>query len=634
MNWLLNTLKKPLTLISGGGVVLAALAALFGRNWQFHTLLLGIIIILFIWILMVLYLYERMKAKRNAGMLEKSFKDQMDAQILNTRPDKRKDIDQLKNQFLDAIETLKRSRLGRGRNNDAALYALPWYVVIGPPGAGKTTAIINSGLRFPYGKKHLGGIGGTKNCEWFFSDSAIFLDTAGRYAAISEEIDKAEWFEFLDLLSKYRKNRAITGVIVGVSISDIIKKSEDELERHAIELRSRVDELIQKLGVRFPVYLVFTKCDLLRGFEEFFDDLNPQKREQIWGSTFTEEHSPEADLSEIFMKEAESLYEILLHRRFSRLEKEANGTANRDIFVFPHVFAAQLNRLAFFTHKLFQPNRYQVSPIFRGFYFTSGTQGGPAIDPVIQEISQRFDLSQEIASRPESSRDQRKSYFIKDLFTRVIIPDQILVEKKNRKRLAPGHVAGIVGCTLLLLLLVFSASRAYLESKRNLSSLESTLEKVKKVQITEHIDPWHYRQLNELQDQIRSLEYLHHKPVSFTWGLQRNRKILIPARLLYHQKAGLLVKQFLYPELLRRSRQGRDRGSYSEAAALLGAELSELKDHANQELLKNRLIAVLQEQNFPAELKPLLENQTRFFIDNLGNLLNAGIRAEELRLIP
>lgn len=224
MNWLLNSLKRPLTLISGGGVVLVALAVLFGRNWQLNTLLLGILIILFIWILVILYLYERMKAKRNAGLLEKSFKDQMDAQILNTRPDKRKDIDQLKNQFLDAIETLKRSRLGKGRNNDAALYALPWYVVIGPPGAGKTTAIINSGLRFPYGKKHLGGIGGTKNCEWFFSDSAIFLDTAGRYAAITEEIDKAEWFEFLDLLNKYRKNRAITGVIVGVSIPDIIKK--------------------------------------------------------------------------------------------------------------------------------------------------------------------------------------------------------------------------------------------------------------------------------------------------------------------------------------------------------------------------------------------------------------------------
>lgn len=634
MNWLLNSLKRPLTLISGGGVVLVALAVLFGRNWQLNTLLLGILIILFIWILVILYLYERMKAKRNAGLLEKSFKDQMDAQILNTRPDKRKDIDQLKNQFLDAIETLKRSRLGKGRNNDAALYALPWYVVIGPPGAGKTTAIINSGLRFPYGKKHLGGIGGTKNCEWFFSDSAIFLDTAGRYAAITEEIDKAEWFEFLDLLNKYRKNRAITGVIVGVSIPDIIKKNEDELERHAIELRSRVDELIQKLGVRFPVYLVFTKCDLLRGFEEFFEDLNPQKREQIWGSTFPEEHSPEADLSEIFMKEAESLYEILLNRRFTRLEKEANGAANRDIFVFPHVFAAQLNKLAFFTHKLFQPNRFQVSPVFRGFYFTSGTQGGPAIDPVIQEISQRFDLSQEISNRPESSRNERKSYFIKDLFARVIIPDQILVEKKNRKRLAPRHIAGIAGCTLLLLLLVFSTSRAYLQSKENLSSLESTIGKIRKVQITEHIDPWHYRQLNELQDQIGRLEYLHHKPASFTWGLHRNRKVLIPARLLYHQKAGLFVKQFLYPELLRRSRQSRDRLDYSKAAALLGAEMPELKDHATQELLKNRLIAVLQEQNFPADLKPLLENQTRFFVDNLGNLLNTGIHAEKLRLIP
>ena len=30
-----------------------------------------------------------------------------------------------------------------------SLYRLPWYVIIGPPGAGKTTALINSGLDFP-----------------------------------------------------------------------------------------------------------------------------------------------------------------------------------------------------------------------------------------------------------------------------------------------------------------------------------------------------------------------------------------------------------------------------------------------------------------------------------------------------
>jgi type VI protein secretion system component VasK len=29
------------------------------------------------------------------------------------------------------------------------LYTRPWYIIIGPPGAGKTTALVNSGLRFP-----------------------------------------------------------------------------------------------------------------------------------------------------------------------------------------------------------------------------------------------------------------------------------------------------------------------------------------------------------------------------------------------------------------------------------------------------------------------------------------------------
>jgi hypothetical protein len=45
----------------------------------------------------------------------------------------------------DALAQLK-SQTGGQRNY---LYQRPWYVIIGPPGAGKTTALAHSGLRFP-----------------------------------------------------------------------------------------------------------------------------------------------------------------------------------------------------------------------------------------------------------------------------------------------------------------------------------------------------------------------------------------------------------------------------------------------------------------------------------------------------
>ena len=41
-----------------------------------------------------------------------------------------------------------------------------------------------------------------------------------------------------------------------------------------------------RFGVRMPVYVLFTKADLIAGFTEFFDDLDRERRAQVWGTTF------------------------------------------------------------------------------------------------------------------------------------------------------------------------------------------------------------------------------------------------------------------------------------------------------------------------------------------------------------
>jgi type VI secretion system protein ImpL len=108
-------------------------------------------------------------------------------QMQNLSPEKRAEIEQFKKQLEAAITSLKSSKLGKGKSGKAALYALPWYMIIGPSAAGKTTAIQNSGLEFPFGKEGFSGVGGTRNCDWFFSNKAIFLDTAGRYVTEGED---------------------------------------------------------------------------------------------------------------------------------------------------------------------------------------------------------------------------------------------------------------------------------------------------------------------------------------------------------------------------------------------------------------------------------------------------------------
>ena len=51
---------------------------------------------------------------------------------------------QLRERFEEAVATLKQKR-----RSGHSLYDLPWYVIIGAPGSGKTTALVNSGLKFP-----------------------------------------------------------------------------------------------------------------------------------------------------------------------------------------------------------------------------------------------------------------------------------------------------------------------------------------------------------------------------------------------------------------------------------------------------------------------------------------------------
>jgi type VI secretion system protein ImpL len=100
------------------------------------------------------------------------------------------------------------------------IYQLPWYLIIGPPGCGKTTALSNSGLRFPLadqvGKAAVQGVGGTRNCDWWFAEDAVLLDTAGRYTTQDsyQQVDSAAWQGFLGMLKKHRPRRPINGVLV------------------------------------------------------------------------------------------------------------------------------------------------------------------------------------------------------------------------------------------------------------------------------------------------------------------------------------------------------------------------------------------------------------------------------------
>ena len=188
----------------------------------------------------------------------------------------------------DALATLKTA----SGNKSGYLYDLPWYVIIGPPGAGKTTALVNSGLKFPLARgatpAAIAGVGGTRYCDWWFTEEAVLIDTAGRYTTqdSNSKADKESWLAFLDILKKSRSRQPINGVLVAISVEDVLTLPKQELALHADAIRMRLLELHQRLKVSFPVYALFTKTDLVAGFTEYFAYLGEAGRRQVWGATF------------------------------------------------------------------------------------------------------------------------------------------------------------------------------------------------------------------------------------------------------------------------------------------------------------------------------------------------------------
>jgi type VI secretion system protein ImpL len=149
------------------------------------------------------------------------------------------ELKQIQDSFDGAMKFLRKARLGKGRK---LLYQLPWYMIIGPPGAGKTTALLNCGLNFPLQKKKIRGVGGTRNCDWWFTDEAVLIDTAGRWATqdSDEAVDSQVWQGFLGLLKKYRKRQPINGVFIAISLRDLMLQDENERTEVAQALKQRI----------------------------------------------------------------------------------------------------------------------------------------------------------------------------------------------------------------------------------------------------------------------------------------------------------------------------------------------------------------------------------------------------------
>ena len=363
----------------------------------------------------------------------------------------------LAGKLTEALATLRKARGTRGY-----LYEQPWYVIIGPPGAGKTTALLNSGLSFPLGDSAVAGVGGTRLCDWWFTDQAVLIDTAGRYTTQEgSTVDKAGWQGFLGLLKRTRPRQPLNGVLVAIALTDIAQAPREDRRAHARAIRARIRELDDSLGLRLPVYAIFTKGDLIAGFTEYFDDLDRERRDQVWGMTF-DPASTAGEPVAAFAAELERLVTRLRERLFDRLQAERSPDRRGLIAGFPTQIATLAEPLGEFLNEAFGGSKLDPAPFLRGVFFASGTQAGTPIDRLTGAMARNFGLDQQ---RLPSLRPERgRSYFLGGLLRQLIFGEAMLVSERagaaRRRWLARAGAFAAIAVVALLAVGAMLAARA------------------------------------------------------------------------------------------------------------------------------------------------------------------------------
>jgi len=488
MRSILNFIKQGwfislLGVIALSAIIFFVLPLFFGDYEKLNLIIyISIAVIFSIWA--IVYLIKYLKArKKNKELLDDIAEDEAEIDPVQMQVDD--ELGVLQGRLGEALTELQGSKFKTHNGDSKYLYQLPWYVIIGPPGSGKTTLLKNSNLDSPlsekFGREAISGVGGTRNCDWWFAEEAVLLDTAGRYTTqdSNKEVDQKAWLGFLGMLKKNRPRRPINGIIIAISLDELL--TSQRLLKHAKEIRKRLQELYEQFNLTLPVYLTITKSDLLSGFSEFFYDLERDERSQVWGVTFTEDNKALSSPLPLLEAELNELEEQLHKKVVYKLEKEIDLERRKKIYAFPQQFGSIKKTVNSFVDEIFSSSRYQHEILLRGIYFTSAEQTGTPIDKLLSTLSHVFGFEQ----KPNTPfQSVGKSYFINNLLNKVIFQEADLVgvdeKHENRKRwfqrtaLATALLTTLVGTGLWFTSYTKNNSYTDIVSK-NTETLKNTL---------------------------------------------------------------------------------------------------------------------------------------------------------------
>ena len=424
--------KAAIFVVTGGGIMglmfFLSGSGMFGNALSYLLLIAMAVAALIFGIYKVI---SKKMGKRKAKPFEQKMADSASATPSGVSdPGSRAQLDDLRKRFEEGISVFKE----HGKD----LYTMPWYVIVGEPGSGKTEAMRHSNVGFPPGlQDQLQGVGGTVNMHWWFTNHAVMIDTAGRL--MFEDIEPgqtSEWAEFLKMLRTARPNCPLNGMLLVIPADSLIKDSANDIERKGGKIAQQLDNIQRALGVRFPVYIVISKADRINGFREFFEELtDPVMQMQMMGWTNPTDLDTPFDPSMV-EQHLTSVRERLVRRRFSLLTDPVNSDDPMGrrvdqvdaLYAFPDSLVKLAPRLRRYLEMVFVAGEWSQKPLFlRGIYFTSSMREGDALDADLAEV-----LGVQVDALKEGKLWERdRSYFLKDVFMEKVFREKGLVTRES-----------------------------------------------------------------------------------------------------------------------------------------------------------------------------------------------------------
>ncbi|MCD6044944.1 MAG: type secretion protein [Gammaproteobacteria bacterium] len=365
----------------------------------------------------------------------------------------------LQKTFAGAMEFLKNTKIDSNPKGKT-LFDLPWFLVLGGPHTGKSSMLAHSSLNFILTKKstmpgHI--IPTTRHCDLWVSREAVFFDTSGQFTLhdAANQGGAQLWESFLELLFEEKRD-PLQGIILTLSLERLALQSKEEQSWHFQNISERLSELKTQQKYTAPIYLLLTKADCLAGFSEYFDDLSPEEREQPWGLSFNEDElSSSQTLLDSFTLKFNGLIQNLNERLMARLHSERDWQRRASIKDFPLQIESLKKTLSYFLHKQLDNFTLLSTFVLRGIYFTSAVPEEHVIDRLLKPLSQGFSLTHYTRPLLAPQRQVGESFFIKNLFKKVILNDQrVFTLQKNitefkNKLWRRRTVLTAIACTLV-----------------------------------------------------------------------------------------------------------------------------------------------------------------------------------------